>query len=273
MNRLTKFALAASAVISVCSAPVFGSDGIFGSGIILNIQTGVVGDNDTSSFSNGTNLFEFSNQGEAQYSPSANAPAHYDSSNNWSGSITSPTVSLGSFDSVGDTLSIAGGEVLTYESSGNQAQGAQLFYEISQGGVDLFGANTFKPVPGSGIFAANSYSATYVGGSPSLGEDSLNASGSGNGDARFYSNNMNISLLQYNGQPLTNGTYSLTIYAVSYETYSNGGGSGQFSPAADNDSGNNYNATFTVVPEPSAVMMLLSSSLFGSFYLLRRRKR
>ncbi len=66
---------------------------------------------------------------------------------------------------------------------------------------------------------------------------------------------------------LANGTYTLEAYSQITTNGVNEAGS-----IANNNGGNNYKATFTVVPEPSSISMLIGSSFLGCLYLVRRRR-
>ena len=235
MNRFTKFTLAAASVFTVCSAPVFASGGIYGTGLVLTSGTG--------GYTPSTTLYEALLGGGGDYGPDyssapGNTPATltintYDTS----GDLAAGTVNLGTFNlATSDSLTLDGGEVLTYKNGSDNFTGANLFYTIDNG--------SFTTAP----LAFN--------------QDDL-ASSAGSDNQRWYTDTDAVNLLS----GLSNGTYTLDVYYNATDNY----GSGTYVPV-DNNGGPNYNATFTVVPEPSTIMMLLGSSLFGSFYLLRRKR-
>ena len=64
---------------------------------------------------------------------------------------------------------------------------------------------------------------------------------------------------------LSPGSYTLYVWAKSWNGQA--GGDDYLS-----NSGANYAATFSVVPEPSSLSLLFGSSCVGAFYLMRRRR-
>jgi len=228
MNRLTKFTLAASAVFTVCSASVFASAGIFGTAAVVTFSIGGTTTND---------VLEATLLGDSRLQPTSPtlSPLSYDTSGDDSNSTLNP----GSFNDTTfstDSLTFAGGEVLTFKSGSDNFTGADVYYAIDNG--------TYTQV--------------------ALGFDQDNVNGT-TGDQRWYKDNDTVNLLS----GLSLGTHTLNFYFDATDNY----GSGIFTPVINNGGPPNYTANFTVVPEPSTLMMLMSSSLFGTFYLLRRRKR
>jgi hypothetical protein len=233
MYRLTKFSLAAAAVLAVCASPVFASSGIFGTGVVISSNVGGAPALD---------LFEMTLLGDSRHAPaipgdggeSLGAPTLI---NTTDGSIStwadSSNPSLGTFDPfTGDTLTLDGGEMLTFKNGGSNVSGADMFYSINGGAFQ---------------------DATLA-----FNQDNVNGS---TGDQRWYSDTAaDANLLS----GLSNGTYTLAVY---FRDSNSDDGNDYVS-----NGGNNFNATFTVVPEPSTDMMLLTSLVGGSFYLVRRRR-
>jgi hypothetical protein len=233
MNRLTKFALAASAVFTVCSSPVFASSGIFGAGVVISTNIGG---------SPALDLFEMILLGDSRYSPNSSGGGYslgqptLINTNDGGGTSTwadGSNPSLGTFNvGTGDTLTLDGGEELTFKNGGSNVSATDMFYSINGG--------------------------SFQDATLAFNQDSVNST---TGDQRWYSDSAaDVNLLS----GLSNGTYTLSIYFRDSSTDGTGYAS---------NNGNNFNATFTVVPEPSTVMMLMSSSLFGTFYLLRRKRK
>jgi len=186
--------------------------------------------------SSSLNLYEATQLGDSRYyatSPTLGEPTLITN-----GDVANGTENLGTFDTTTtDSLVLDGGEVLTYKNSGDDITGANLYYSISGG------------------------STTELG----LGFDQDNVNGN-NGDQRWYKDNADTNLLS----GLSNGTYTLDFSFDAPFTYTGGGGGSGDHTSPGSGS---YTATFTVVPEPSTVMMLLTSCTCGSFYLMRRRKK
>jgi len=237
MNRLTKFSLAAAAVavFSVYSTPAFAASGIFGVGTVISSDIGGISSLD---------LFELTLLNDGRNAPavpgaggeSLGAPTLINT--NDGGGVSTwqdgSNPSLGTFDITnGDTLTLDGGEMLTFKNGGSNVSGADMFYSINGG--------------------------SFQDATLAFNEDNV---GSSTGDQRWYSDTAaNANVLS----GLSNGTYTLSVY---FRDSNSDDGNDYIS-----NGGNNFNATFTVVPEPSSLMMLLGSSVFGSFYLLRRKRK
>lgn len=144
--------------------------------------------------------------------------------------------SLGTFNvATGDDLALNGGEEVTYKGNGANVSQTDLFYSINGGAFQ---------------------DATLA-----FNQDEIIGSG-GSDNQRWYSDTAaNVDLLT----GLSNGTYTLSVYFRDNNTVD--------SNDYISNSGANYNATFTIVPEPSTIAMLLGSGLFGSFYLISRRRK
>lgn len=191
--------------------------------------------------SNGPTLYEFTQSGftslgDSRYSPPASSPGDTlgTPAFDTSGGFSAGTQNLGTFDpSLGNSLTFDGGELLSFKNGGSNVTGANIYYQIN-----ALGFSSATPL----VFNQD------------------NVSGNG-GDQRWYVDSANINLLT----GLANGTYTLSVYLDSPSSDGT-----HF--ANNNGSPNNYKASFTVVPEPSTLALVLSSSLFGTFYLLRRRR-
>ena len=226
MNRLTKLALTAAAVLTVSSVPVFAGAGIFGTAGVITYTSSGVTVND---------LLEATGLNDSRLQPfdPTLSPISYDTS----GNDANGTLNLGSFNVAnGDTLNFDGGEVLTYKSGNDNFTGADVYFSINNG--------SYTKVP-----LAFNY-------------DNVNSNA---GDQRWYTDNYSSGNLLTG---LANGTYTVNFYFDATDNH----GDGIYTPVVNNGGPPNYTATFTVVPEPSSIMMLLSSGLLGSFYLIRRRR-
>lgn len=146
---------------------------------------------------------------------------------------------LGTFTSSSSLL--LGGQGKSWKNSGTDVTGMQLFYRIWQG------------TP-SGSFSQFNYAFQFnigVGGDQQWGSDVAGANGSA-----FYTGNL------LNG--LANGNYNLEIFS---RITTNGVNAA--SQIFNNAGGNNYTASFSVVPEPSRVLF----GLLGLGALVFRRRR
>jgi hypothetical protein len=155
------------------------------------------------------------------------------------------THSFGTF-TLGQTLVISGGELETFKNGASDVTGAVLNWKVNE----LTPSNvpgTFAPI--SLGFTAN---ATFA--------DAAGNSFAGAGDQKWAEIASTPNVLA----GLTPGTYNLEVYfnsttAADGDQYSNNGN-------------NNFKATFTVVPEPSTVSLLVGSSVMGGLFLLRKRR-
>lgn len=131
--------------------------------------------------------------------------------------------SFGTFDTtVGNTLTLVGGEIKTFKNGGSDVTGAFFDYRV------------FK-----------------VGDTPSsFTEFSLPFNSDlGGGDQKWDKTNQNVDILT----GLSNGNYTLEVFARATSTDG---------PHFSNNGGSNYTASFTVVPEPtSAALGLLGAGL------------
>ena len=161
---------------------------------------------------------------------------------------------LGTFNvTEGDTLVLSGGEVLTFKNAGagDNVTGAEIQYRINRvtapsdiGSFSAIGIN----------FTAN---ASF--------NDAAGNNFSGGGDQKWANISSTADLLS----GLDVGTvaspieYEVEVYFRAFTSLGD-----RFS----SDSGNNYTATFTLVPEPSAFALL--AGLFGlGFVAMNRRIR
>jgi hypothetical protein len=149
------------------------------------------------------------------------------------------TFNLGTFDpDNGDTLTLAGGSMLTFESGGGTVDttdaGAQsLHYSIVALGSPDFFVNGID-------FAV----------------DNTNPSGNNNGDIRFATEDADINMLA--GR--TPGTYMASFYGFSAASTGDN---------YDNDGGLNYTAYFTIIPEPQTWTLLAAGAAI--LFFARRR--
>ncbi|MCC5850923.1 MAG: PEP-CTERM sorting domain-containing protein [Verrucomicrobia bacterium] len=150
-------------------------------------------------------------------------------------------MNLGEFDFNTGILDLNGFEIKTFNDSGDDVTNAILWYRVTKSG----------DTPGS----FTSFELT----SPS--------SVSGN-DKTWATTTANINLLS----GLDIGDYSLDVFFRHTATFTGGGG-GSFEMGNWSES-NNPTATFTVIPEPSSIIMMgLAGLAAGGLTLLKRRKR
>lgn len=235
MKMKSKFVLAGSVVL-MSSVSGFCNTGIFGTGVALSSN---IGGNAT------FNLYEMTLLGDSRLAPdtggggvSLGAPTLVNTDNG-SGISTWATVnepSLGTFNP-GDTLTLNGGEVLTYKNGGSDVTGADISYSVDNQTLTTQGL-TFNQ---DNVPAGN-----LGGGNP--------------GDQRWYSDGFGVNLLS----GLSAGTHILGVRFRSstdqgYKYMSNGG--------------QGYNVFFTIaaVPEPSTLAIAGLSGLAALLVIRRRR--
>ena len=146
--------------------------------------------------------------------------------------------SLGTF-TTSDTLIFGQAQINTFKNGGSDVTGGQLQYRVYEAGSSpgSFSTQTFS-------FQANASFTDIAGNSVTGGGD------------QAWGNTDDIDLLALTSG---NGDYEVEIF---FQAFTNEGD--RFS----NNGGNNFKATFTVVPEPS-IALLGSLGLLG---LLRRRR-
>jgi len=148
---------------------------------------------------------------------------------------------LGSFNPASATFTL-GGQHKTFKNNGTDVTGSSLFYRVwlTSGGAS--GSFTSVNMP----FQLNLVTP---------------------GDQQWGGNvqNANPSLVQSGNvlSGLANGAYTLEAYS---QITTNG--VNEATTIANNNSNNNYRATFTVIPEPSAAIL----GAVGALILLRRRR-
>ncbi len=248
----TKLILSLAPVVAllVTASSGFGQgSGIFGVGLDLSITN-----SGTSTF----NLYEMTLFGDARFNPDptggSGAPGNgytlgrsptlvntYTSSDNNSTWATGDgggepannnanDPSLGTFRMGLDTLTLNGGEILTYKNGGANVSAADIFYQINGAG--------FNDI------------------SLAFNQDSVNGN---TGDQRWYTDGANVNVLHNLGP----GTYTLNVYYRDSNTV-------DVNDYISNNSAN-FNATFTVVPEPSTLALSGLSGLM-TLFVFRRRK-
>lgn len=230
--KKTCFALLASSILLITGNSAFAQyTGIFGDGVAITSDI-----NDVSTF----NLYETAYGGNG-----LNVPNPYSG-----GGVTmssAPTAvnglasNLGTFILGVDTLTLNGGDILTYKGDGANVSGAQIGYGIyNSDDVLVTGFTT------SGL---------------TFNQDEIAGSGSSD-NQRWYSDGAGVNMLN----DLSAGTYTLNVY---YQDFSSVNGSDY-----DNNGGGNYKTTFTVetepTPEPSTAMLGMSG--LATLYLIRRRR-
>lgn len=199
-----KKALFNSIILLGLTAPAFAASGIFGTGVVLGV--------------NGTKtLYATTLLNDTRHTPS---------------NVTTPTLvlsglptNLGTFDlAVGNTLTLMGGEMLTYKNGSDNVTGATIRYRIDGGSFSSFGL-TFN-------------------------QNNVNGS---NGDQRWYGEGANVNILT----GLTNGNHTIEVFYEAPFTFTGGSGT-----HVVNNGTANYAASFTLVPEPS-IAVLGSLGLLG----------
>jgi hypothetical protein len=163
---------------------------------------------------------------------------------------------LGTYNpSAGDALILNGGESDTYSQDGyDLIESAQGYYDIVADG---------SPAPNTSAFTEFGY-----------GYESSNGDYGSYNHQKWGTSGMSVNLLS----GLAPGTYDLYSYNGANDFNPNNTSQYYFTPTdsgpVSGPNGQSYSeATFTVVPEPSTVMMLLGSGLLGSFYLTGRRRK
>jgi hypothetical protein len=149
------------------------------------------------------------------------------------GSTLSPVLNLGAFNpGAGDTLTLLGGAMLTYQNGGAVVSVSYLNYCVDPTGGPY---NTFGP----GI---------------QLNLTTANVSGN-TGDTLWSDESAAVNLLT----GLTNGTYVLQTYGFAGSNLANGNNGNLF----ENNGGTNYGATFTVVSGPQSAVLNVNVSITG----------
>jgi hypothetical protein len=216
--------LALALVLALSCSSAFAGSGIFGSGVELNANGAA---NNT--------LYGLNNSGGTRLKP-VGSSATLDQTSWNNGSDASPQLNLGTFDiTLGQTLTLDGGSLLTFKNSGSNVTGAFLDYRI---------------------FPAGSPSGGFTEVSLPFNEDNVNAA---SGDQRWATEGLTVNLLA----GLPNGNYELSVFLR--ETSSDGG-------AFSSQSGANYAADFSVVPEPSTIAAGVLA-VFGTLAMARRRAK
>ena len=143
---------------------------------------------------------------------------------------------LGTFDPDVNSLFFSGGEALTFKNSGGDVTGASIYYRVYPTGN-----------PSGSFLGTNLPFAANIGGT------------AGNEDQRWQSLAPNDNLLF----GLAPGTYTLETYV---DATTNEG------TRFLNNGGSNYQASFTVVPEPSSLALLAGPAILGAWFFVRRRR-
>jgi len=137
--------------------------------------------------------------------------------------VTPPTLdldgipsSVGTFNpTVGDTLTLRGGDILTFKNGTDDITGATIHYRVDGGSFQTFNL-------------------------------SFNENLGGGGDQRWYGEGANVNLLT----GLSNGDHTLEVFYTSPFTFSGGSGTHTI-----NNGTANYGFNFTVVPEPASALL------------------
>ncbi len=214
--------------------------GIFGSGVELT-GTGA------GALNSGTTTLYALNQGDNGVLLPAGSTATLSTA--WAnGTAASPVLSLGTFLPT-DSLVLKGGSLLTYSNSGATATDGMLNYQIQDSVTSYFSGFTAVGLP-------------------------FNATGAtvdGTGNDRFSLESGTTNLLA----GLAPGTYTINIYNSSDFTDPTPSAAGLPTSGTNYDSngGNDFGATFTVVPEPSTwKAMFIGIALLGAVTFARRTR-
>ena len=197
------------------------SSGTFGSGVELNI--------------NGTlTLYALDNGGTTNLKPTGSSATLNQTS--WAnGTEVAPVLNLGTFDpSLGQTLTLTGGSLLTFKNGGSNVTGAFLDFRVFTPQGTPTGAFTEISLP---------FNQDNVGGT---------------GNQRWSTESAFSNLLA----GLAPGNYELGVFLRATTD-----GADIFS----SNFGANYGANFTVVPEASPRIFFGVPALLGILFLRRRR--
>jgi len=206
-------------------------------GFVASVQagSGIFGSGIELSLNGSVILYSLNTGGGTRLTP-VGSTATLDQTSWAHGTEASPILNLGSFDpALGQTLLFKGGSELTFKNSGDNVTGAFLDYRIFSGSP-------------SGSFTEISLP---------FNENNVNGT---TGDQRWALESLSTNLLT----GLAPGTYTLGVFLrqTSFP------GSDSF----DNQTGANYGATFTVVPEISPAWMFGAPAIIGALLFSRRRR-
>lgn len=217
--------ISVTAVTLLASSRLFADTGIFGTD--LGLESNLI--------NSGTpTFFEADLLGDPRHNPQATGAVTLPVDLNTSGFNG---LNLGTFNpSTGDTLTLVGGEALTFKNNGGGLTG-----------TDVTGTFVNYSIDGGSFMSL------------SLPFNQDNVSGNA-GDQRWASDTYNVNLLT----GLSLGTHTISFFAS---------GTTNGNQIFDSNGGANYTASFTVVPEPSTWAMgsLTALGLVGS--VLRRVRR
>ena len=179
-------------------------------------------------------LYEISLAGDSRLVPLGSSPTINSTSQS---AFANGTKTLGTFDTVygTPTFNLAGADLLTYKNSGDNVDATYISFRIDGGAITNM--------------------------SLAFNEDNV---ASTSGDQRWYSQtggNIGHEVNLLTG--LADGTHTLEFWFSDHSDTAN-------STSYDSNDGLNYKATFTVVPEPSTLALILGGALVGG--ICRRRR-
>ena len=152
--------------------------------------------------------------------------------------------SFGTINSVTGNLQL-GGQTKTFKNSGSDVTGSRIWYRVWSGTA-------------SGAFSSLNYAFQINNVNSVTGDQQWGTDVAGSNTTAFFTSNL------VSGR--ANGNYTLEVYT---EISTNGVNAAN--PIASNNGGSNFQATFTVVPEP-ATWGLLAASLTLAVVFRRRAK-
>ena len=118
--------------------------------------------------------------------------------------------------------------------------------------------NTFQD-GGDNVIEVSLNYRVYTGTAPNFSSFSVDFVSQTGNDKFWQSTNENINLLNN----LSPGTYTFEVFGSADTTAG---------PRFYSNSGNNYVASFTVVPEPSTLSLLAGPAILGAWFFVRRRR-
>jgi hypothetical protein len=222
------------AALAATAGTSYASSGTFGFGIELD-GTGALATN-----SGTTTLYALDNSGTTRLLPiepaNTGSPSTASLSTSWTSASTaaSPSFNLGTFVYGSNSLVLTGGSILTYKNGGSDVTGADLEYTV---------------------YAVGNSPGSFTQVNLPFNQDNVNSS---SGDQRWATESVSTNLLS----GLNPGNYVLNVYGFASSTDGT---------LYESNTGANFAAGFTVVPEPSTWAMMFGG--LGILVGLQRLRR